>query len=94
MLWALGNFVDRAMHGEVVDKLELTFILSVIRYADMFITTGVIIVVIDTLRASRAEKALIQRLRSGVGRGGYSRFHPLFFLFLKTGQRLWEHHIR
>ncbi|MEK5400437.1 signal peptidase II [Paenibacillus sp. FSL K6-2859] len=60
---ALGNFVDRALHGEVVDMLELTFInYPVFNMADVFITTGVIMVMIDTLRASRADKASSQSL--------------------------------
>ncbi|WP_337035705.1 signal peptidase II [Paenibacillus illinoisensis] len=60
---ALGNFVDRALHGEVVDMLELTFInYPVFNMADVFIMTGVIMVMIDTLRASRADKASSQSL--------------------------------
>ncbi|MBY3626975.1 signal peptidase II [Acinetobacter sp. CUI P1] len=59
---ALGNFVDRALHGEVVDMFELTFInYPVFNMADVFITTGVIMVMIDTFRASRADKASSQR---------------------------------
>ncbi|MCT1403052.1 signal peptidase II [Paenibacillus sp. p3-SID867] len=55
---ALGNFVDRALHGEVVDMLEFTFInYPVFNMADVFIVTGVVLVMINTLRVSRTEKA-------------------------------------
>jgi len=60
---ALGNFVDRAFNGEVVDMLEFTFInYPVFNMADVFIVTGVVMVMIDTLRASGTEKASIQTL--------------------------------
>lgn len=60
---AFGNFVDRALHGEVVDMIELTVInYPVFNIADVFITTGVIMVMIDTLRASRSDKASSQSL--------------------------------
>lgn len=55
---ALGNFVDRARNGEVVDMLEFTFInYPVFNAADVFIVTGVIMVMIDTIRQSVKEKA-------------------------------------
>lgn len=55
---ALGNFVDRALHGEVVDLLEFTFInFPVFNMADVFITIGVLMVIIDSFRKSRMEKA-------------------------------------
>ncbi|WP_313997576.1 signal peptidase II [uncultured Paenibacillus sp.] len=55
---ALGNFVDRARNGEVVDMLEFTFInYPVFNVADVFIVTGVIMVMIDTIRQSVKEKA-------------------------------------
>lgn len=51
---ALGNFIDRALHGEVVDMLEFTFInYPVFNMADVFISTGVVMILIDTLWASR-----------------------------------------
>lgn len=60
---ALGNFVDRALHGEVVDMLEFTFInYPVFNMADVFIVTGVVLVIIDTLRESRIEKVLAKTL--------------------------------
>lgn len=60
---ALGNFVDRAFNGEVVDMLEFTFInYPVFNMADVFIVTGVVMVMIDTLRASGKDKASIQTL--------------------------------
>lgn len=60
---ALGNFVDRALHGEVVDMLEFTFInYPVFNMADVFIMTGVIMFVIDTFRATRADKTSSQSL--------------------------------
>ncbi|WP_235613258.1 signal peptidase II [Paenibacillus sp. LC231] len=60
---ALGNFVDRALHGEVVDMLEFTFInYPVFNMADVFITTGVIMIMIDTFRSSKADKASSQSL--------------------------------
>ncbi|AWP25134.1 signal peptidase II [Paenibacillus sp. LC231] len=55
---ALGNFVDRALHGEVVDMLEFTFInYPVFNLADVYIVTGGVLVMINTLRVSRTEKA-------------------------------------
>ncbi len=60
---ALGNFVDRALHGEVVDMLELTFIhYPVFNMADVFITSGVVMVLIDSIRASRTKKESSQNL--------------------------------
>ncbi|TLS52511.1 signal peptidase II [Paenibacillus antri] len=54
---ALGNFVDRTLHGEVVDMLEFTFInYPVFNMADVFIVTGVGLIIFDTLRASRTDK--------------------------------------
>lgn len=62
---ALGNFVDRALNGEVVDMLEFTFInYPVFNMADVFITTGVLLVIIDTLWASGTEKVSSQSLPS------------------------------
>jgi signal peptidase II len=49
---AFGNFVDRALHGEVIDFLQFTFgtyEYPTFNVADMGITIGVILIIIDTL---------------------------------------------
>ncbi|GED32446.1 signal peptidase II [Brevibacillus centrosporus] len=54
---ALGNFVDRALNGEVVDMLEFTFInFPVFNMADVFITIGVLMIIIDSFWKARMEK--------------------------------------
>ncbi|WP_246608674.1 signal peptidase II [Paenibacillus agaridevorans] len=57
---ALGNFVDRARKGEVVDMLEFTFInFLVFNVADVFISLGVGLVIIDTLlKAKRGNRKI------------------------------------
>lgn len=58
---AVGNFLDRALYGEVVDFLRFHF--SVINYtfatfnlADSAIVCGAILIIIDTFRKERKEK--------------------------------------
>lgn len=60
---ALGNFVDRAFKGEVVDMLEFQFIdFPIFNMSDVFIFTGVFIVIIDSFLASKTDKDKIQTL--------------------------------
>ncbi|WP_224753254.1 signal peptidase II [Paenibacillus terricola] len=56
---ALGNFIDRAKSGEVVDFLQFTFgsyTFAIFNLADTAICIGVGLIVLDSLLASRAEK--------------------------------------
>lgn len=54
---ALGNFVDRAVKGEVVDMLDFRLInYPIFNLADSFIVTGVMLVMIDTIIASKKDK--------------------------------------
>jgi signal peptidase II len=49
---ALGNFLDRALYGEVVDFLQFTFgsyVFPIFNIADTGITCGVILILLDTL---------------------------------------------
>ncbi|WP_336788490.1 signal peptidase II [Paenibacillus sp. MMO-177] len=47
---ALGNFIDRAFKGEVVDMLEFQFIdYPIFNMSDVFIFTGVFIVIIVSI---------------------------------------------
>ncbi|PWV89387.1 signal peptidase II [Paenibacillus cellulosilyticus] len=56
---ALGNFIDRARTGEVVDFLQFTFgsyTFAIFNLADTAICIGVGLIVLDSLLAARAEK--------------------------------------
>lgn len=54
---ALGNFVDRAINGEVVDMLEFLFVAyPIFNFADVFIVTGVVIVFIDAIMKAKKDK--------------------------------------
>ncbi|MDR6551398.1 signal peptidase II [Paenibacillus qinlingensis] len=64
---AFGNFVDRALFGEVVDFFQFTFdfnffgkevdyIFPIFNVADSCIVVGVILIFIESLLASRKEK--------------------------------------
>ncbi|MEF3309426.1 signal peptidase II [Paenibacillus sp. GYB004] len=47
---ALGNFFDRIFRGEVVDMLDFTLIdFPIFNVADLFITIGALIMVVDIL---------------------------------------------
>ncbi len=55
---AVGNFVDRALYGEVVDFLQFTFgkyVFPIFNLADTAIVTGVGLVLLDALLAMRRE---------------------------------------
>lgn len=55
---ALGNFIDRSFKGEVVDMLELQFIeYPIFNMSDVFIFTGVFIVILDSILSSKTDKA-------------------------------------
>ncbi|ANE47389.1 signal peptidase II [Paenibacillus swuensis] len=64
---ALGNFIDRALYGEVVDFFQFTFDFSlagksvyyvypIFNVADMAIVIGVGLIIVDSLMAWRNEK--------------------------------------
>lgn len=49
---AIGNLVDRALYGEVVDFFKLTFgsyIFPIFNIADIGITIGVVLILLDTI---------------------------------------------
>ncbi|NHN33191.1 signal peptidase II [Paenibacillus agricola] len=54
---ALGNFVDRAIKGEVVDMFEFKFInYPIFNMADALIVTGFTMIILDNIRKWRQEK--------------------------------------
>jgi signal peptidase II len=64
---AVGNFIDRALYGEVVDFLQFNFVFSIFGHAvnytfaifniaDSAITVGVILILIDALRGWLKER--------------------------------------
>lgn len=54
---ALGNFVDRAIKGEVVDMLDFRLIdYPIFNLADCFIVIGVAIIFLHTFLEARMEK--------------------------------------
>ncbi|WP_213469120.1 signal peptidase II [Paenibacillus dendritiformis] len=71
---ALGNFLDRLLTGEVVDFLQFNFgsyTFPIFNVADMGITIGVGLVLLDAMLSVKREKALeaeIQQLEAGQGR--------------------------
>lgn len=55
---AIGNFVDRALYGEVVDFLQFTFgryVFPIFNLADTAIVTGVGLVILDAVLAMRRD---------------------------------------
>lgn len=53
---AIGNAIDRAVHGRVVDFLDVSalgFFPWIFNTADSFITLGVIVLLLDSLRPQR-----------------------------------------
>ncbi|MBJ6746435.1 signal peptidase II [Streptococcus sp. 121] len=51
MAGGIGNFIDRASQGFVVDMFQLTFIdFAVFNLADTYLTVGVAILILDLLR--------------------------------------------
>lgn len=56
---AIGNFVDRARFGEVVDFVQLnfgTYTFPIFNVADSAIVVGVILIILDTLIEIRKEQ--------------------------------------
>jgi signal peptidase II len=64
---AIGNFVDRALYGQVVDFLQFNFVFSIFGHAvnytfaifniaDSAITVGVVLLLIDALRGWLKER--------------------------------------
>lgn len=54
---ALGNFSDRLIRGEVVDSLDFRLIhYPIFNLADVFIVSGVTILIWDNVAAARKEK--------------------------------------
>lgn len=57
---AIGNLVDRALYGEVVDFFKLTFgsyIFPIFNIADIGITIGVVLILLDTILDTRKQGA-------------------------------------
>lgn len=55
---AVGNFIDRLLQGEVVDFFDFRLInFPIFNVADSCIVIGVILLLLDTLREARREKA-------------------------------------
>ncbi|UVI33608.1 signal peptidase II [Paenibacillus spongiae] len=55
---AFGNFLDRALYGEVVDFLQFTFgsyVYPIFNLADSGIVCGVALILIDSLRSIKNE---------------------------------------
>ncbi|MHB9782207.1 signal peptidase II [Streptococcus sp. 10F2] len=51
MAGGIGNFIDRATQGFVIDMFQLTFIdFAVFNLADTYLTVGVAILILDLLR--------------------------------------------
>lgn len=60
---AIGNFLDRALTGEVVDFVQLNFgsyTFPIFNIADSAICIGVALIVLETLLEGRREKAAAQ----------------------------------
>lgn len=58
---AIGNFIDRARFGEVVDFFKFNFgsyTFPIFNVADSAIVVGVILILIDTLISAKEEKKL------------------------------------
>lgn len=56
---AVGNFLDRAIHGEVVDFLQFNFgsyTFPIFNMADVAICVGVGLIILDSLLTARQEK--------------------------------------
>ncbi|RKD24120.1 signal peptidase II [Ammoniphilus oxalaticus] len=54
---AVGNFVDRLLHGEVVDFLDFALInFPIFNIADSAIVIGVGLMMLDTIREMKREK--------------------------------------
>jgi len=67
---ALGNFIDRARVGEVVDFLQFTFgsyRFAIFNLADTAICIGVGMILLDSLLSARTEKAEAARAAAGTG---------------------------
>ena len=57
---AIGNFLDRALTGEVVDFVQLNFgsyTFPIFNIADSAICVGVALIIVETLLEGRREKA-------------------------------------
>lgn len=55
----MGNVVDRLIFGEVTDMFEVTFInYPIFNTADVFLVSGVILLLISTYRESKTQKNL------------------------------------
>lgn len=57
---AIGNLLDRAMYGEVVDFFKLTFgsyIFPIFNIADIGITIGVVLILLDAIREENNQGA-------------------------------------
>ncbi|MFC4099173.1 signal peptidase II [Paenibacillus xanthanilyticus] len=60
---AIGNLIDRALYGEVVDFFKLTFgsyIFPIFNIADIGITIGVVLILLDTMLDAKNQGAKAQ----------------------------------
>lgn len=66
---ALGNFLDRALTGEVVDFLQFNFgsyTFPIFNIADSAIVVGVALIIYDSFREMSAEKKAASRVEESV----------------------------
>lgn len=68
----VGNLIDRVLNGEVVDYINVLFMnFAVFNFADICITTGVIMlmlwVVYDSIKKDKEEKAAAQQNENADG---------------------------
>lgn len=68
----VGNLIDRVLNGEVVDYINVLFVsFAVFNFADICITTGVIMlmlwVVYDSIKKDKEEKAAAQQNENADG---------------------------
>lgn len=66
---ALGNFLDRALTGEVVDFLQFNFgsyTFPIFNIADSAIVVGVALIIYDSFREMSAEKRAASRVEESV----------------------------
>ncbi|TYP73060.1 signal peptidase II [Paenibacillus methanolicus] len=71
---AIGNLVDRALYGEVVDFFKLTFgsyIFPIFNIADIGITIGVVLILLDTMLDAKNQRA------KAPGNGDIQRRQPI-----------------
>ena len=69
---ALGNFIDRVLYGHVIDFLQFNFgsyTFPIFNVADVGITTGVGLILLDAVLDMRRERVKAQEAPEGDGEG-------------------------